>query len=602
MLKSSIQRWGSVQQLLSRSTQFINDLLAPTTVGCTSTPSIWPSSAGAYDSPGQISTRPRDQRPTQHECLMNALRAASKGNFLLDREADVAELCASLTTAHMGGMQHNTFPQYPALGQSLGTLERGAADEIAALLSLPSRFMWQTPLERTLSGRENDTNPIVCGSDSQNDTTDSPTVKGHDLEMGTCADRGGGILHCSTLESLIVLLTTVKTQAHARYLSSKFSSPDDENQLSQRLVLYCSDQSQPLLYHAARCVGIQHIRTLQTVYSPAVCNYPLQLDMLKRALAEDVAQGLYPLLVCGVFGSHVTASVDPLEQMAELCRRLRLWFHVDASHSGLALAARRDVSRPGQRVADDLAVDDTLWVGHALAFERAAAIADSVHFCLSTSFLPTVSSSSTAALLYVSDVLKVDAALRRMAGPGESATNAWCTPIGTEAAEDALQLRLEPRELYATEVIRLSLTLGLISHARVAQRVRNHQDAMFYLQQRLRADGRFDCSVHASCFGMVLLRWLMLADEETEILFKHWSELLASCRSGGSKSNGTQMPRVSIGLVRVQRRTHMCVSLSSPSPGEDGCCEPLIRRSDVDVIVHSLREAADYVSKEGRVV
>ncbi|RNF01987.1 tyrosine decarboxylase [Trypanosoma rangeli] len=411
------------------------------------------------------------------------------------------------------------------------------------------------------------------------------------------AGGGGGMLHSTSLESLIVLLTTARTQAHARYLSAHFSGPEEEARLTQRLVLYCSDQCQPLLRKAARCIGIQHIRVLQTVYSPHVHNYPMQLEMLKASLAEDVAHGLYPLLVCGVFGALTTAAVDPLEELAELCRRVKVWFHIDASHSGLALAAAAPVAKEesAQRMGPTLVeemdtVAEQMWEQRTLAFHKAALLADSIHVGISTSFLPTLSANSSAALLYVAETAKVAVTMRRMHAEDEAGGNMWCTP----GVVDSFPLRLDCPEMRSSEIIRLALMLMPCNPASMGRLVRGHQAALRYFEQRVRADGRFDCSVHASCFGMVLFRWLTLADEETTALMKRWSDVLASSDTMGGIEGGGFPHRVSLGLTRIQRRVHVCVSLAAG--GDDG--EACMRRCDVDALVDSLKKVADAWSND----
>ncbi|PWU86047.1 hypothetical protein C4B63_134g69 [Trypanosoma cruzi] len=110
-----------------------------------------------------------------------------------------------------------------------------------------------------------------------------------------------------------------------------------------------------------------------------------------------------------------------------------------------------------------------------------------------------------------------------------------------------------------------------------------------YLERRLRADGRFDCSLHASCFGMVLFRWLTLADEETAGLMQRWSDLLASS-SAMNEAGGHRYPhRVSLGLTQVQRRVYICVALAAEGGDGDAC----VSRCDVDALVDLLKTAAD---------
>ncbi|EKF29398.1 hypothetical protein MOQ_006820, partial [Trypanosoma cruzi marinkellei] len=478
---------------------------------------------------------------------------------------------------------------------SLSSLEKEVADTVAALLHLPARFFWVRRAEAVMKKAE----PCMTHSSTELHSVSSAALISaverplSYVGAGSDGAGGGGLLHSTSLESLIVLLTTARAQAYARYLSAHFSSPEEEARLSQRLVLYCSDQCQPLLKKAARCIGIQHIRVLKTVYSPHVHNYPMQPDMLKASLAEDVVNGLYPLLVCGVFGARTTGAVDLLEELAELCHRVKVWFHIDASHSGLALAAsaangfRDGAGQPGgfTSVEEKDAAAERMWEQCTLTFHRAALLADSIHFGVSTSFLPTLSANISASLLYVADVAKVKVTMRGMDAEDEAGGNTWCTPGVT----DVSSLRLDAPEMRSNEIFRLALMLMPCHHASVGSAVRAHQAALRYLEQRLRADGRFDCSLHASCFGMVLFRWLTLADEETAGLMQRWSDVLASS-SAMNEAGGRCYPhRVSLGLTRVQRRVYICVALAAGGDDGDTC----VSRCDVDALVDLLKTAAD---------
>ncbi|CBH13630.1 hypothetical protein, conserved [Trypanosoma brucei gambiense DAL972] len=607
MLRHTVKLCGALQHLLDHSTRFINNLifLAGDHASAETTPTD--QHTASRGSSVQTQSAAEDWHQTQYVHAAEVIRNAAARDYLLDSESDTAELHASLVTALMRGTRWGSTISQDTDMQLINELERDVADRVARMFLLPSRFTWRSCHQAVPNGGRGNQckcNVLVvpkCSSDLSN-------VRHHVSSGDADSGGGGGIMHSSSLESLIVLMKTAKAQARARYLSSRFSCPDDESRMSQRLVLYCSDQSDKLLLQAARCTGVQHVRTLQTVYSPKVHNYPMQVDMLKAALAEDVSHGFYPLLVCGVFGSHVAASVDPLQEMAELCQKLKLWFHIDASHSGLALAAGaasvtvpRDttVASSMEKKAEVVMTKDTVWEEYMHSFNQAATLADSVHFGVSSSFLPTAASASSTALLYVSNVAKVDAALRHLNRSTESSVNAWCASSRAQQMSQMLQLRLEPQHVYANEIIRLSLILHQMDDTYVSKRVRDHQAAMYHLQQRIRADGRFDCSVHASCFGMVLFRWLLLADEETEALMWRWDELLKAQRVSSNFGEGI---RPFLGLVRLQRRLHICVGFVGAVGGGKSCSAPSVSQRDVNTLVDSLTEAASFGRNEGRVV
>ncbi|RNF19287.1 tyrosine decarboxylase [Trypanosoma conorhini] len=584
-------RYG-VTALLDRGARFLSSLLHG--ASHLSSPS-WPSLR--FTAP-PLWGKSGCSREEWRRCLGESLCRGAAARCLLDAQPHAAEVRASLVAALFPKPHWNNAVTHSMDGDSLASLEKDVANTVAGLLRLPARFLWAPRAEEEEVATER-----PCGAQHPRTplpdapraprvaASQPPAVHGGDGGRTPGAGGGGGLLHSTSLESLIVLLATARAQAQARCISARFSSPAEEARLTQRLVLYCSDQSQPLLRRAARCIGIQHIRVLQTVYSPHVHNYPVLLETLKAALAEDVACGLCPLLVCGVFGARTTGAVDPLEELAELCRRVKVWFHIDASHSGLALAAaplvRDEAGQPLEStpLEEMDAAAEQMWEQRKLTFHRAALLADSIHVGVSTSFLPTLSSNSSAALLYVAEVAKVAAAMRRMHAEDEAGGNMWCTPDAT----DVSLLRLDFPEMRSGEVIRLALMLMPCNPASVGRVVRGHQAALRYVEQRVRADGRFDCSVHASCFGMVLFRWLTLADEETAALMRRWGDVLASSPPMRAVQGGGFPHRVSLGLTRIHRRVYVCVSLTAGGDGGDAC----LRRCDMDALVDSLRRVAD---------
>jgi glutamate/tyrosine decarboxylase-like PLP-dependent enzyme len=87
-------------------------------------------------------------------------------------------------------------------------------------------------------------------------------------------------------------------------------------------------------------------------------NYRMSIDALERALEEDRANGIRPWLVVASAGTVDTGSIDPLPEIAELCRRYGAWFHVDGAYGGLfALCDQGQSKLRGIAEADSVALD-----------------------------------------------------------------------------------------------------------------------------------------------------------------------------------------------------------------------------------------------------
>ena len=91
----------------------------------------------------------------------------------------------------------------------------------------------------------------------------------------------------------------------------------------------------------------------------------LRMDVaaLRRQIEADLAAGDVPMLVVGTAGSVSTGAVDPLPEIAAICREHGLWFHVDGAYGGFA-AAVPDASADlrGIELADSVAVDPHKWL------------------------------------------------------------------------------------------------------------------------------------------------------------------------------------------------------------------------------------------------
>lgn len=91
----------------------------------------------------------------------------------------------------------------------------------------------------------------------------------------------------------------------------------------------------------------------------------LRMDVaaLRRQIAADRAAGDLPGIVIGIAGSVSTGAVDPLVEIAALCREEDVWFHVDGAYGAFA-AALPDASADlkALALADSVAVDPHKWL------------------------------------------------------------------------------------------------------------------------------------------------------------------------------------------------------------------------------------------------
>jgi len=90
--------------------------------------------------------------------------------------------------------------------------------------------------------------------------------------------------------------------------------------------------------------------------------FRIDLAALAEAIQRDREAGFTPFLVVGTAGTVNTGAVDNLAGLADLCRREKLWFHVDGAFGALArLAPDLAPKLNGIERADSVAFDFHKW-------------------------------------------------------------------------------------------------------------------------------------------------------------------------------------------------------------------------------------------------
>jgi hypothetical protein len=111
---------------------------------------------------------------------------------------------------------------------------------------------------------------------------------------------------------------------------------------------------------AARLLGF---RPDQVRVLPTDADHRLRVDALAGAVDADANAGLQPLMVSANAGATNTGAVDPLPELAAVCREHGLWLHVDAAYGGFAsLTARGREALAGIELADSVTLDPHKWL------------------------------------------------------------------------------------------------------------------------------------------------------------------------------------------------------------------------------------------------
>lgn len=137
-----------------------------------------------------------------------------------------------------------------------------------------------------------------------------------------------------------------------------------------RLVVYASEQVHSCVDKAVDLLGIG---TRQLRKLPVDDRFRLRVDPVRDAIAADRRAGLRPAIVVGTAGTVNTGAIDPLDELAELCAKEGLWFHVDGAYGALAVISPK--LKPlfaGMDRAQSVASDPHKWL--YVPYEAGAAL------------------------------------------------------------------------------------------------------------------------------------------------------------------------------------------------------------------------------------
>jgi aromatic-L-amino-acid decarboxylase len=126
------------------------------------------------------------------------------------------------------------------------------------------------------------------------------------------------------------------------------------------LVFYVSEETHSSIERGLRFLGVpaEALRRLPTDEA-----FHLSSSVLRESIVRDRARGLSPAAVVATAGTIGSGAVDPLEELAEVCRETGLWLHVDGAYGALAAAAPSGAFlRAGLASADSLSLDPHKWL------------------------------------------------------------------------------------------------------------------------------------------------------------------------------------------------------------------------------------------------
>jgi glutamate/tyrosine decarboxylase-like PLP-dependent enzyme len=124
--------------------------------------------------------------------------------------------------------------------------------------------------------------------------------------------------------------------------------------------VYFSDQTHSSVERALRVIGFapEQMRKLRSDE-----NFRLSIQNARAVISEDRAKGLRPFCVIANAGTTNTGAVDPLNELADLAAKEKLWLHIDGAFGAAAILSDRGRALlQGLERADSISLDPHKWL------------------------------------------------------------------------------------------------------------------------------------------------------------------------------------------------------------------------------------------------
>jgi aromatic-L-amino-acid decarboxylase len=119
--------------------------------------------------------------------------------------------------------------------------------------------------------------------------------------------------------------------------------------------IYASKQAHSSAEKAAIALGLGE-ENVQRV--PADADFCMDPSMLREMIERDVRDNFKALAVIATVGTTSTASVDPVREIAGICRENKMWLHIDGAYgAGFAILPENKLLTNGWSEADSIVVN-----------------------------------------------------------------------------------------------------------------------------------------------------------------------------------------------------------------------------------------------------
>lgn len=127
-----------------------------------------------------------------------------------------------------------------------------------------------------------------------------------------------------------------------------------KNESIPKNVVYLSEQVHHSTQKALRIIGLEDVIIR---YISLDIHHKMKADSLEECIEEDLSAGLQPFLVVATAGTTDTGAVDPLNEVAIIAKKHKMWFHIDAAYGGFFIMTSKKELFKGIEKADSIIID-----------------------------------------------------------------------------------------------------------------------------------------------------------------------------------------------------------------------------------------------------
>jgi sulfinoalanine decarboxylase/sulfinoalanine decarboxylase/aspartate 1-decarboxylase len=139
-------------------------------------------------------------------------------------------------------------------------------------------------------------------------------------------------------------------------------------------VRYEGVMSKMIIYTSANChysieknAAMMGVGRKQVRYIPTNERGIMQTDALESQIEKDLASGFNPFFVNVTAGTTVLGAFDPIEETAEICKKHKLWLHIDGAYCGAVIFSNKYKELvKGAKKADSFSVNAHKMLGTPL--------------------------------------------------------------------------------------------------------------------------------------------------------------------------------------------------------------------------------------------